>query len=47
MHCLIRFVTAEDFNWFTKTMVRVAVEEFGEDVSAAVEPTNYLVDFLR
>ena len=42
-----RFVHADDFNWFTKTMLRVATEEFGEELATEVEPTRYFVDFLR
>ena len=42
-----RFTTVDDYNWFTKTMLRVATEEFGETTAQLVEPTGYFVDFMR
>ena len=42
-----RFVGPEDTAWYTKTIVRVVSEEYGEDVGQMVEPTHYFVDFMR
>ena len=42
-----RFTVTEDFDWFTKTLTRVAVEGFGEEVSRFLESSGYFVDFLR
>ena len=43
----LRFVNFEDGGWFTKTMTRVVQEEFGDEITAFIEPTNYFVDFMR
>ena len=37
----------EDFDWFTKMVVRIAGDAFGEDVSPFVEVSHYFVDFIR
>lgn len=42
-----RFTHLDDYNWFTKTLGRVAIEEFGEEKAQCIEKTDYYVDFLR
>ena len=42
-----RFTIMEDLGWFTKTMMRVVQEEFGEEMAKLTEPFHYFVEFLR
>ncbi|XP_064640332.1 dynein axonemal heavy chain 5-like isoform X2 [Lineus longissimus] len=42
-----RFVAIEDVHWFTKTMSRVIMEEFGETEQTYIEHDTFYVDFLR
>lgn len=44
---MFRFTSFEDANWFTKTLGRVAAEEFGDDINSMLEQNHYFVDFLR
>ena len=44
---MFRFTSFDDAAWFTKTMSRVAYEEFGDDVTAMLDTSHYFVDFLR
>ena len=42
-----RFTEQQDKDWFSKTMLRVAEEELGEDSVDALKDVAYFVDFLR
>ncbi|XP_032892362.1 dynein heavy chain 5, axonemal-like [Amblyraja radiata] len=45
-----RFTSSEDCEWFHKTLMDVAAEEFGEEmrsVMSAEETENFFIDFLR
>jgi len=42
-----RFTQPDDYNWFTKTLTRVILEEIGEESASVTEKTEYYVDFLR
>ncbi|CAH1780130.1 unnamed protein product [Owenia fusiformis] len=42
-----RFTGLDDFNWFVKTLGRVGLEEFGEELTATLDNTAFWVDFMR
>lgn len=42
-----RFTEQQDKDWFSKTMLRVAEEELGEDSLEPLKDVAYFVDFLR
>lgn len=42
-----RFTTQEDKDWFEKSLVKLVVDELGDELYAHVQETPYFVDFLR
>ncbi|KAJ3091620.1 Dynein heavy chain 5, axonemal [Quaeritorhiza haematococci] len=42
-----RFVTADDIEWFNRSMVNLVSKELGDELGAAVATKSYFVDFLR
>lgn len=43
-----RFITSEDVDWFSKTMLNMVQKEFTEELAnSAVQQKNLFVDFLR
>ena len=42
-----RFTEQQDKDWFSKTMLRVAEEELGEESLEPLKDVAYFVDFLR
>lgn len=42
-----RFVTSEDTDWFTKTLVSTVQRELGDDSAQVVSQRSYWADFLR
>ncbi|TPX71761.1 hypothetical protein SpCBS45565_g00838 [Spizellomyces sp. 'palustris'] len=42
-----RFVTSEDIDWFSKTLVNLVQKDVGDDAANAVAQKSYFVDFLR
>ena len=42
-----RFITPEDVDWFTKSLVSLVQKDLGDEYSNAVANKSYFVDFLR
>ncbi|RKO94376.1 dynein heavy chain and region D6 of dynein motor-domain-containing protein [Blyttiomyces helicus] len=42
-----RFVTSEDVDWFSRTMINLVQKECGDELSAVIAQKSYFVDFMR